>query len=70
MADLVKSRTEIECLIEDFRQANVSGEQRRREVAEELTTLEARISDVAERIAELGQELEARVTEEREAKEA
>ena len=70
MADLVKSRTEIECLIEDFKQANVNGEQRRKDGAKELEQLEQRISTVTTRIDELAEDLEARVKEEKDAKEA
>lgn len=70
MADLVRSRTEIECLLNDFQQANESGKQRRTNSTKELKTLEARIATVTERIDELAEDLDARVTEEKEAKEA
>lgn len=70
MEDLVKSRTEIECLIDDFKQANVSGEQKRKDGAKELEELENRIAEVTSRIEALGADLDARVAEEKEAKEA
>jgi len=70
MADLVRSRAEIECLINDFKQAGESGQQKRQDTDAELHGLEARIAEVSERIEELGQDLEERVAEEKEAIEA
>lgn len=70
MAELVRARTEIECLVTDFQQAGVSGEQRRKDISEELEKLEERIEQSASRLMDLGNELDERVAEEREAKEA
>jgi len=70
MADLVRSKAEIECLINDFKQAGESGQQKRQDTDAELKELETRIATVSERIGELGEELKERVTEEKEAKEA
>lgn len=70
MADLVKSRTEIECLIDDFKQANVNGQQRRTDAAKELKKLEKRIATLNGRLEELSEDLDARVKEEKDAKEA
>lgn len=69
MADLVRARTEIECVIADFSQAGQTGE-RRREVADELRELEERITETDERLDGLLAELEERIAEERGAKEA
>lgn len=69
MADLVRSRAEIECLIEDFKQAGESGQQKRQDTDAELQELENRIETVSARIEELGQDLEERVAAEKEAKE-
>lgn len=69
MADLVRSRTEIECTIADFNQAGQVGEARRKEVAKELKNLEKRIEEASEKLESLGPELEERMAEEREARE-
>lgn len=70
MAQLVRARTEIECLINDFQQAGTSGEERRKEIGAELEELEKTIEASASRLVDLGTELDERVAEEREAKEA
>jgi structural maintenance of chromosome 3 (chondroitin sulfate proteoglycan 6) len=70
MADLVRARTEIECVIADFSQAGQTGERRRAEVADELRELEERITETDERLDGLLAELEERIAEERGAKEA
>lgn len=69
MADLVRARTEIECLIADFNQAGEFSQRRREEVAKDLEALEARIEEVSDRLGELGEQLDARILEEREARE-
>lgn len=69
MAELVRAKTEIECLVTDFQQAGVSGEQRRKDISAELEKLEERIEESASRLMDLGNELDERVAEEREAKE-
>lgn len=70
MADLVRSRTEIECVIADFNSAGEMTEQRRAELAEELDALEKRIEEAGARLVELGAELDELVAEERDAKKA
>ena len=70
MAELVRSRTEIECLISDFNLASQNGEQKRKQTAKELETLEKRMEEVTSRMAVLGSELDERVAEERKAREA
>ena len=70
MADLVRARTEIECVINDFEQADQSGEERREEAGKELDALEKRMEEVTERLLGANQDLEDRVAEEREANEA
>ena len=70
MADLVRARTEIECVINDFTQANQNGEERRQEIAEELEGLEERIGEATERLDALVADLEEKIAAEREAKEA
>jgi len=70
MADLVRARTEVECVIADFSQAGQTGERRRAEVSDELRELEERITETDERLDGLLAELEERIAEERGAKEA
>lgn len=70
MAQLVRARTEIECLIADFQQAGSSGEERREAIGKELDTLEERIEEAASKLVDLGTELDERIAEERDAKEA
>ncbi|KAK8858571.1 hypothetical protein IAR55_002800 [Kwoniella newhampshirensis] len=70
MADLVRARTEIECVIADFTTAGEAGEQRRAEVSEELQALEERIEEASERLDALVAEVEERIVEERSAREA
>lgn len=70
LSDLVKSRTEIECQINDFRSASESGQQKKADKEQELENLETRIEEVTARIEELAAALDSRVAEEREAKEA
>ena len=70
MADLVRARTEIECVIADFSQAGQTGEQRRVQLAQELNALEDRINEANEKLEGLVSELEQRLTSERESKEA
>ena len=70
MADLVRARTEIECVIADFSQAGEAGERRRIQAADELKALDARIGEANETLDGLVNELEERVREERDAKEA
>jgi structural maintenance of chromosome 3 (chondroitin sulfate proteoglycan 6) len=70
MDDLVRAKTEIECLIEDYKQAGENGEQRRAQVAQDLEQLETRIGDATDRLTGLSEELEQCVVVEREAKEA
>jgi structural maintenance of chromosome 3 (chondroitin sulfate proteoglycan 6) len=70
MADLVRSRTEIECIIADFKSAGSMNEKRRQEVAKELDALEKRIEEAGNKLVDLGAELDDRVAEERDAKNA
>ncbi|WVQ96685.1 hypothetical protein IAU59_003791 [Kwoniella sp. CBS 9459] len=70
MADLVRSRTEIGCLIEDFTVAGEAGEARRAEVAQELQTLEERITEASERLDGLISDAERRIAAERQVREA
>ncbi|EIW66746.1 hypothetical protein TREMEDRAFT_70024 [Tremella mesenterica DSM 1558] len=70
MAELVRAKTEIECLLEDFAQAGESSEEKRGQLSGELESLEARLEEASDRLVDLGAELEDRVAEEREAKEA
>lgn len=69
MADLVRSKTEVECVIADFAQASEAGETRRMALREQLESIEKRVGRATERLMELSSELEARVAEERQAKE-
>nr|XP_018262378.1 chromosome associated protein [Kwoniella dejecticola CBS 10117]OBR84536.1 chromosome associated protein [Kwoniella dejecticola CBS 10117] len=69
MADLVRARTELECVIADYTTAGEAGEQRRAEVAEELRTLEGRIDEASRRLDGLVTDAEARIADERQARE-
>ena len=68
MADLVRAKTEIECIINDYAQAGEGGEQKRKDIAEELGTLEERISGASDRLETLLADLNQRLGEERDAK--
>jgi structural maintenance of chromosome 3 (chondroitin sulfate proteoglycan 6) len=70
MDQLVRARTELECLIADFEEAGTSGEEKRAKISEELDQLEKTIETSAERLIDLGSELDERVAAEKEAKEA
>ena len=70
MADLIRARTEIECVIQDFRSTSEAGQQRRGEMSEELEDLEQRISETSDRLDALREELDERISAEKSAKEA
>lgn len=69
MADLVRSKTEVECLIEDFEQASENNETRRMEAEAQLKSLEKRVAKATDRLVELSNELETYTAGEREARE-
>lgn len=68
MNDLVRAKTEVECLIEDYMQSSEATETRRLEAAEQLAAIERRVGQASARLAEVSAELVQRVAEEREAK--
>lgn len=68
MADLIRTRTEIECVIADFKASQEGGQERRQEVSKELEKLEERIEEANKRLEQLEDELDQRIAEEREAK--
>lgn len=70
MADLVRARTEIECIIADFKASQEGGEERRQETSAELEKLERRIEEANVRLQHLEDELDLRISEEKEAKKA
>ena len=70
MADLVRTRTEIECVIADFKVAQEGGDEKRQELSEALEDLETKIEEASEKLDTLSEELETRIAEEREAKDA
>jgi structural maintenance of chromosome 3 (chondroitin sulfate proteoglycan 6) len=70
MADLIRARAEIECVIADFKHAGETGKQRREAMSEELETLEGRIADSTAKLDELRADLDDRIAEEKQAKEA
>ena len=70
MADLVRTRTEIECVIADFKVAQEGGDEKRQELSEALEALETKIEEASEKLDALANELENRIAEEKEAKEA
>ena len=69
MADLVRRKTEIECVINDFAQASEGGEERRQAMADELEELEEKITTASDRLDVLIADLEESLTDERDAKE-
>ncbi|ODO10119.1 hypothetical protein I350_02347 [Cryptococcus amylolentus CBS 6273] len=68
-ADLLRSQEEIRLVIADFDSAGEAGEERRQELAEELKELEDKIDDANERLDGLVADVEARVAEEKAARE-
>lgn len=70
MADLVRTRTEIECVIADFKVAQEGGDEKRQELSEALEALETKINEASEKLDALAEELEQRISEEKDAKEA
>lgn len=70
MADLVRTRTEIECVIADFKVSQEGGDEKRQELSEALVDLETKIEEASEKLDTLIDELEQRIADEREAKEA
>ena len=67
---LVRARTELECMIADFEEAGTSGEEKRVKIAEELDQLEKTIEESAGKLIDLSTELEDRAAAEKEAKES
>ncbi|BEJ13833.1 hypothetical protein CspHIS471_0310070 [Cutaneotrichosporon sp. HIS471] len=68
MEDLVRSKTEVECIIADFQQAGENNETRRLETIEQLESLDRRVKRTADKLGELNTALEQRTAEERQAK--
>jgi chromosome segregation ATPase len=68
MKDLVVAKTKIECVIADYSQAGEVGASKRKDATKELKSIEKRIGEVTERLEELGDALDGRHAEEREAK--
>jgi structural maintenance of chromosome 3 (chondroitin sulfate proteoglycan 6) len=67
---LVRARTELECMIADYEEAGTSGEEKRAKIAEELEQLEKTIEESAGKLIDLGTELDDRTAAEKEAKES
>ncbi|WVO12564.1 hypothetical protein L204_100168 [Cryptococcus depauperatus] len=67
---LIRSRTEIECVIADFEAAGEAGEERRQELTEELEALERTIEDANERLDAMVADVEQKAADEKNAKEA
>jgi structural maintenance of chromosome 3 (chondroitin sulfate proteoglycan 6) len=68
MADLIRTRTEIECVIADFKASQVGGEERRQGMSEELVKLEERIEEANNRLEHLEDGLRSAIEEEQTAK--
>lgn len=68
MRDLVRSLTEVECLIADLNDVAGEGEQRRGRLETELEEVETRIAGVETELAEVEPEWRERVQEEKEEK--
>ena len=67
---LVRARTELECMIADYEEAGTSGEEKRAKISEELEQLEKTIEESAGKLIDLGTELDDRTSAEKEAKES
>lgn len=67
---LVRARTELECMIADYEEAGTSGEEKRAKISEELEQLEKTIEESAGKLIDLGAELDDRTSAEKEAKES
>ncbi|WOO77394.1 Chromosome segregation protein sudA [Vanrija pseudolonga] len=70
LADLVQAKTEVECVIADFEAAGEAGETRRLELKEQFEVVEKKLAKGTKRLAEVKAELETRLAEERQAREA
>ncbi|KIR29832.1 chromosome associated protein [Cryptococcus deuterogattii 99/473] len=69
-ADLVRNRTELECIIADFETAGEVDEYRRAELAEELEMIQQKIDEATARLEDLVTEAEQKIGEEKTAREA
>ncbi|KAF8316702.1 RecF/RecN/SMC N terminal domain-containing protein [Cantharellus anzutake] len=68
MQDLLKARTELECIIEDLGQAGQKGAARKKGLKRELNEVEKQISGVETELMEVVPEWEDRVAKEKEAR--
>lgn len=68
MADLVRSKTEVELIIADFEQSSENNETRRMETREQLESLERRVKSTTEKLFEHNAALEQTILQERAAK--
>jgi structural maintenance of chromosome 3 (chondroitin sulfate proteoglycan 6) len=66
MTDLIKAKTELECLIEDAESAGKEGEAARQANEAELADVEARMDEIRDELTSLDPKLEELVAEERE----
>ena len=68
MQDLLRTQTELECIITDLDQAGEKGEARKKTLKRELKELEKRISEVETELMEVAPEWEDRLAKEKEAR--
>lgn len=68
MADLIRSRTELKCIIDDLQQADERGQEQREEMELELRHLEGQITEREAELMELVPEYQERLQEEKEQK--
>lgn len=68
MSDLVRSRTEIECIIEDLQAAEERGQERREELQAELEGIERRITGLEAELMEVLPDYQDKAREEKEEK--
>ncbi|KAG8933420.1 Structural maintenance of chromosomes protein 3 [Tulasnella sp. 418] len=68
LSDLVRSKTEIQCIIADLKQANERGEEQREALQAELRRLDQRITGVEAELMEITPEWQDKVREDREEK--
>jgi structural maintenance of chromosome 3 (chondroitin sulfate proteoglycan 6) len=66
MKDLVRSLTEVNCIIQDLTDAAGDGEQRRQRLEQELDQVQARIAEVERELEEVEPEWRETVVAERE----
>lgn len=68
MNDLIRSRTELQCTIDDLQAAEEQGQERREELEAELEVIETKITEMEAELMEIVPEYQDRVKEEKDEK--